>query len=61
LEIIPPQGHINIHPGPECLSDPIIETGTYRPDQSPKEALRQFFDLICRKCGSSYPNYAPFV
>ena len=61
LAIIPPAGHIDIHPGPECLSDPIIETGIYQPGQNAKESLQPFFDLICRRCGRTNPSYPPVV
>ena len=61
LAIVPPSGFSSVYEGPECLSDPIVGTGTYEPDQSPREALRPFFDLICRKCGRTFPEYPPYV
>jgi hypothetical protein len=51
LAIPPPAGRINIHPGPECLADPISASGSYDLAQSAMESLRPFFDLICRRCG----------
>jgi hypothetical protein len=61
LAVVPPPGHVDIHPGPECLADPIIQLGTYEVGQQAKAALQPFFDLICRKCSRTYPNYPPFV
>ncbi len=61
LAVPPPAGHINIHRGQECLGDPIIQSGTYDPAQDAKKSLQPFFDLVCRKCGRSYPDYPPFA
>ena len=61
LAVVPPPGHIDIHPGPECLADPIIQSGTYETGQQARTALQPFFDLICRKSSRTYPNYPPFV
>ena len=61
LAVVPPLGHIDIHPGPECLADPITQSGTYEAGQQAKTALQPFFDLICRKCSRTYPNYPPFT
>ena len=61
LAVVPPPGQIDIHPGPECLADPIIQPGIYEAGQQAKTALQPFFDLICRKCSRTYPNYPPFT
>ena len=47
--------------GRECLTNTFTKQGVYNPNQSPKEALRPFFELICRNCATPYPDYAPFV
>jgi hypothetical protein len=57
LAIPPPPNHMNIGHGPVCRADLIMEEGTYDTRESAAAALRPFFDLIFRKCGTSRPDY----
>ena len=42
--------------GPECLSENIIEEGTYDGTQTPTSALAKFFDAIYDECGHKRPK-----
>jgi hypothetical protein len=56
LQIPVPQGSSAFFPGPECLSENIIEEGTYDGKETPASALSKFFDAIYDECGSPRPK-----
>ena len=57
LQVPPPQGHMNIFPGPVCLADLISADGTIGRDEQPVRALRPFFEMIFGKCGMARPDH----
>jgi hypothetical protein len=46
-------------PGRQCLTDTIVEEGTYDGAQTPSSALYPFFKAIFAKCGIPRPDYLP--
>jgi hypothetical protein len=61
LQFARPPGQMRVPgwPGPECLSETIVITGTYDGRQSPTTALMPFFNEIFHKCGMPRPDYLP--
>jgi hypothetical protein len=53
---VSPQATNPFFPGPECLSENIIEEGTYDGKQTPASALAKFFDAIYDECGHKRPK-----
>jgi hypothetical protein len=51
-----PPGQVSIFDPAECLSNEVIETGTYDNNQSAESALRPFFKKIYENCGLERPK-----
>jgi hypothetical protein len=46
-------------PGPQCLSDTIVEEGAYDGQQTPASSLLPLFKAIFDKCGTPRPDHLP--
>jgi hypothetical protein len=57
LQIPPPQNYTSISLGNPCLSKAISCNGSYDPKVAPAATLRPFFEQICRKCDTPFPDY----
>ena len=59
LMIPPADGQMPIPgwPGPQCLSETVVEEGDYDGEQTPGSALYPFFKAIFDKCGRERPSY----
>ena len=54
-----PPGQMSAFPGPQgtCLKDDVVVDGTYRPDQTARQALQPFFTEVFDACGVPWPQW----
>jgi hypothetical protein len=53
----PPANHVSTSPGETCLSDVVIASGSYDPQQPAAMTLRPFFSQLFRRCSATIPDH----